>query len=315
MLQIPRSPAISATSSYLADRNTEYFARLRRLLIAVQALAALTMTDTIHFWHAPDLGADLLRARFDNFSYDLHTHATACFALITGGAIRIRMRGGETVARTGDLYAINPEEPHAGWPVDKGGWSQRTLYVDLGQLASRLSDAGSSRATMSVRGPIIRDATLANSFSRLHLHSENNGSQLERDHLLLAFARHLFDRHVSHASLDARAASESKAIRIAKEYLDRHLDERVGLADLAAAVDLPAYRFYRAFERETGMTPHGYQRQARVRAAQRLLRDGGQLSEIAAATGFADQAHFTRSFRSRMGITPGAYRSALHAII
>src|ERR1700709_852225 len=105
-----------------------------RLSIAATPTALLTMNDTIHFWHAADLGADLLRARFDNFSYDLHTHATACFALITKGAIRIRMGGGETIARPGDLYAINPDEPHAGWPVDDGGWSQRTLYVDLGQL-------------------------------------------------------------------------------------------------------------------------------------------------------------------------------------
>ncbi len=271
------------------------------------------MNDTIHFWHAPDLGADLLRARFEKFSYDLHTHPTACFALITRGAIRIRMRGGETIARAGDLYAINPDEPHAGWPVDEHGWSQRTLYVDLGQLGSRLSDAGSSPATMSIRGPIIRDAALAKSFSRLHVHSENNGSQLECDHLLLAFARRLFDRHVSCAPRSFREGSESNAIKAAKDYLDRHLDQRVGLADLASAADLPTYRLYRAFERETGMTPHAYQRQARIRAAERLLRDGGELSAIAAATGFADQAHFTRSFRSRMGITPGVYRSAVHA--
>lgn len=66
------------------------------------------------FWHAPDLGADLLRGRFTNFSYDVHTHDTACFALLTHGAIRIRMRGGEFVARQGDLYAIDADEPHAG---------------------------------------------------------------------------------------------------------------------------------------------------------------------------------------------------------
>jgi AraC-like DNA-binding protein len=272
------------------------------------------MSDTIHFWHAPDLGADMFRARFEDFSYDLHTHGTACFALITRGAIRIRMRDGETVARTGDLYAINPDEPHAGWAADEGGWSQRTLYIDLEQLGSRMSDAGSSLAAMSIRGPIIRDATLAKLFSRLHRHSEDNGPQLERDQLLLAFARLLFDRHVSNAPAAPREARESEAIRVARQYLDGHLDQRVGLADLAATVDLPAYRFYRAFERETGMTPHGYQRQARVRTAQRLLRGGGELSQVAAATGFADQAHFTRSFRSRMGITPGAYRNALRAI-
>jgi hypothetical protein len=61
-----------------------------------------------------ELGAEMLQARFDDFSHDLHTRNTACLALITEGAIRIRMQGGEFIARAGDLYAINPDEPHAG---------------------------------------------------------------------------------------------------------------------------------------------------------------------------------------------------------
>ncbi len=224
------------------------------------------------------------------------------------------MRHGETIARAGDLYAIDPDEPHAGWPIDQSGWNQRTLYVDLGKLGARLSDDGTQVATMSIRGPIIRDAAISGCFSSLHTHSENNGSQLERDQLFLAFARNLFDRYVSDAPGELRQGSESRAVKAAREYLDLHLDKRVGLADLAAAADFQAYRLYRAFEKETGMTPHEYQRQARIRVAQRLLREGDELSAIAAATGFADQAHFTRSFRSRLGITPGAYRSAVFGI-
>ena len=32
------------------------------------------------------------------------------------------------------------------------------------------------------------------------------------------------------------------------------------------------------------------------------------LAEIAAATGFTDQSHFTRRFRQTTGLTPDAYR-------
>ncbi len=102
--------------------------------------------NPVLFWRADDLGADLLRGRFADFSYDAHTHDTACFALITEGAIRIRMRGGEFVARKGDLYAINADEIHAGWPVDPVGWSQRTIYVDLDVLRGKIDDA-------DVKGP------------------------------------------------------------------------------------------------------------------------------------------------------------------
>ena len=42
-----------------------------------------------------------------------------------------------------------------------------------------------------------------------------------------------------------------------------------------------------------------------------LQRVGGTaVADVAAATGFADQAHLTRWFRRCYGITPGAYRAA-----
>jgi AraC-like DNA-binding protein len=263
-------------------------------------------TET-RLWCAEDLGAALLRARFANFSYDLHTHDTACLALITAGAIRIRMRGGSFIAQQGDLYAIDPDEPHAGWPIDAGGWSQRTIYVDLAQLRGRLTD---DRAAGSLRGPIIRDAALAAQFMAVHRHSEQGSPALLRDTLYLDLAQRLFERHVSHRLPDAVIGPEHQAVRRARDYLDHHLGERVSLAAVAKAAELTPFRLYRAFERSTGMTPHHYQRQARVRLAVRLIRRGMALADIAAAAGFADQAHLTRSFQSRMGVTPGAYRAA-----
>src|ERR1700753_3552169 len=89
-------------------------------------------------WFLKDTNAEFLRGRFCDFSYDTHTHDTACLALITRGAIRIRMKGTQFVARAGDLYAINADEWHAGWPIDGAGWSQRTVYVDLALLRERL---------------------------------------------------------------------------------------------------------------------------------------------------------------------------------
>ena len=86
-------------------------------------------------WCAEELGsAELLRGRFADRAYDVHTHDKACFALLTHGSIRIKMRGCEFIARAGDLYAIDADEPHEGWPVDEAGWSLRTLYVGLAQL-------------------------------------------------------------------------------------------------------------------------------------------------------------------------------------
>ncbi|MEV0596607.1 AraC family transcriptional regulator [Nonomuraea cavernae] len=90
---------------------------------------------------------------------------------------------------------------------------------------------------------------------------------------------------------------------------ERHLDD-LTIDDLVEATGASRFTIYRAFRTAYGMAPSDYQRQLRLRAAQRLIADGLPLGEIAARTGFADQSHLTRWFTRYFGLTPGAYRQA-----
>jgi AraC-like DNA-binding protein len=266
-------------------------------------------------WRADDLGsAELLRGRFIDYSYDIHTHDKACFALIVRGAIHIKMRGSEFVARAGDLYAIDAEEPHAGWPIDGDGWCLRTLYVELDQLRMMRGEETSSDKDTALSGPIIRDAQLTSLFQKVHRSSEGQGADLKRDEMYSRFIERLFERHTRSGNGGGNPGlKEDRAIRLARDFLERHLTDRVRLTDIASAAGLPPFRLFRAFERATGMSPHTYQRQARIRLATRLIRIGHSLAEIAVAAGFADQAHLTRSFQRSLGVTPGAYRTAFQS--
>jgi Helix-turn-helix domain/AraC-like ligand binding domain len=66
----------------------------------------------------------------------------------------------------------------------------------------------------------------------------------------------------------------------------------------------------RAFRAETGMPPHAYLNQLRVRQARVRLDRGLPPAEAAAKTGFADQAHLTRHFKRVVGVPPGAFQRA-----
>jgi len=93
------------------------------------------------------------------------------------------------------------------------------------------------------------------------------------------------------------------------EHIENHLAERISLADLAKLVGTSQSHFSHAFKATTGLPPHRWQMEARVRHAQALLSgDHHSLTEVAAAAGFADQAHFTRIFRRLVGETPGTWR-------
>jgi AraC-like DNA-binding protein len=98
-------------------------------------------------------------------------------------------------------------------------------------------------------------------------------------------------------------------LRRATRYMHDHLKENVAVADLARLVNLSKSRFGRAFKASTGMAPHQWLLNARVRRAQALLQEEKlPLSEVALVTGFSEQSHFTRIFRRTVGVSPGAWQ-------
>jgi transcriptional regulator GlxA family with amidase domain len=98
---------------------------------------------------------------------------------------------------------------------------------------------------------------------------------------------------------------------IAVEFLNDRLGEKISLEELANAAGLSQYHLIRVFKKSCGLTPHAYLTQQRINRASSLLKNGETpLSEIALATGFTDQCHFTKTFRSLTGATPGRFRTA-----
>jgi AraC-like DNA-binding protein len=79
------------------------------------------------------------------------------------------------------------------------------------------------------------------------------------------------------------------------------------LIELAKESGLSRYQLIRAFARELGLTPHAYILQRRIALAQRLIRCGSDLAEVAVRAGFYDQSHLTRWFVRQFGVTPSRY--------
>lgn len=138
------------------------------------------------------------------------------------------------------------------------------------------------------------------------------GSRLLVDSLACQLSVHILRRHaeVMFREPPGHDGLSSRQERLVRDYVSEHLGERIGLDDLAGSVSLSRFHFARRFRQSTGSSPHAYVLEQRVLKARTLLaRTDVPLNEVAAICGFADQSHLTRVFKSRVGSTPGQYRT------
>jgi AraC-like DNA-binding protein len=106
-----------------------------------------------------------------------------------------------------------------------------------------------------------------------------------------------------------RGGLPPRVLQRVREHVETNLEGTISLHDLATTAGLSTSHFARAFKQSEGTSPHKYVMSRRLQQALQLLAETElPLSEIASATGFADQSHFSRQFRRFVGITPSSYR-------
>lgn len=94
------------------------------------------------------------------------------------------------------------------------------------------------------------------------------------------------------------------------DWMRENLGAELTLTELAARAGMSLRNFQRRFEALTGVPPGAWIAAARLREAQRLLEADvcNGLDDVAQAAGFGTAANLRHHFRTRLGISPAAYR-------
>lgn len=162
------------------------------------------------------------------------------------------------------------------------------------------------------RQGVIDDPELAADIRTVHQRLfDRDSSMLARESSLLRLLAAWVNRHADKKGDWPDPPAEHATVRRARNRQHDHLTEDFRLDDLARVAALSPFHFIRVFEKQYGLKPHAYLMQQRVRMARRLLGKRGRLVDIAAESGFADQAHMPRLFKARYGLTPVRLRKSV----
>jgi AraC family transcriptional regulator len=110
------------------------------------------------------------------------------------------------------------------------------------------------------------------------------------------------------SSSPASSSWHCKRVEAACELMGSEIDGEHSLSSVARSVGMSAFHFARIFKQLVGQSPHQYLLRARLAYAARRLRAGSPVTETAFASGFANLSHFVRSFKTRFGVSPRAFR-------
>lgn len=114
------------------------------------------------------------------------------------------------------------------------------------------------------------------------------------------------------AQLNAPAGQpfHSLHVRLAKEYVDRHLCEDISLAKVAEAIAISPSYLSRIFLKEMGESFSDYVIRNKTEMAKKLLRETNlKVYEIADRLGHGNPHYFSKLFKERVGKTPLEYRN------
>ena len=109
--------------------------------------------------------------------------------------------------------------------------------------------------------------------------------------------------------VSAAEKDDPSRLRPAFLYIEENLGSVIKIADLERVLNLSKEHIIRLFKSETGKTPAEYIIDLKLKRAMKLLKGGtASVTEISAQLGFSTPSHFSKAFKTRLGMTPKEYK-------
>ncbi|KZL18239.1 Transposon Tn10 TetD protein [Pseudovibrio axinellae] len=253
-------------------------------------------------WQA---GIQRIEAFFSGEAYAPHRHDTYSIGYTIKGVQSFDYRGVRADSTSGQVIVLHPDELHDGEAGTDEGFHYRMLYIEPAMVREALGQ--SANALPFVKEAVFSDqrlywAILA-AFSDMHLTLD----PVALDEIITLLADGLLTKDSS-ANKAVGSFIDVRATRLARDYLDANIDQKVVSEELETVTGQDRYSLARQFRKAYGTSPYRYLMMRRLDKVRAQITTGMSLANAALNAGFSDQAHMTRRFKANYGISPGHWQ-------
>ncbi len=267
------------------------------------------LKPSTRFVHLPDL--EVTTGIHIRQNFPRHIHDSFCIGLVEHGARIITTQDNKTLISSGEIFVLNPQQPHACQSISTGtSYHVLSIKPDVMRVFGiPFKTAYHQPFFHTVR---IVDNQLTDTMRALCRLVELKHDPFERETRIVQLLTELITTYSDCSPQTHHPDSQSDVIHRAREYIHACYSQKINLAELADICHLSPYHLQRTFVELTGLSPHDYLVHIRIKHSKTLLGQGFPLADIAQAVGFVDQSHFTHSFKRMVGITPGYFAKQYH---
>lgn len=205
------------------------------------------------------------------------------------------------------MLLLNPRDNHTCESRDGQPLDYRCLNIDADVMVRAVKEVIGCSYLPNFEKPVAFQSEMVESLRTLHQSVMKKETEFLKEELFYILIEQLVKEYTNNQPLLKSRFSEP--IKLVKKHLDDNFINQISLDSLSELAQMNKYTLIRNFARSFGITPYQYLETIRVNHAKELLEQGLSPLEAAMLSGFSDQSHFTRFFKSLIGLTPKQYQN------
>ena len=236
-----------------------------------------------------------------------HFHEYYVIGFVENGQRRLYCKNKDYIINPGDMVVLNPFDSHTCLQVNDEALDWRCINIKKEVMKEAVGKIYGYDYLPVFSKTVFSDDEILSLLKELHsmivIGSESSET---RRAVFYKIIEKLFEKYIEQDQNNEITATAD--IKRLCRYMENNYCQKLSLDDFSRIAGQNKFTLLRNFNKIHGLTPYQYLETIRIEKARIYLEEGSTPAETALNTGFSDQSHFTRFFKSLIGLTPKQYQ-------